>query len=229
MRGGAGGGVCGPYPELPTTPSAVHPAGPALGTRRGCPQPRKAHAAAPQPCRLVCPTPTPPWGIWQGFPMTSWETLQSPELCWHLGLGGPLAGTEPWGRSHAGECTATGVGLRSRQPPTPVPRGPSRLDPGTVGFHPHGRGTGARASGGPGMVNHGPASLPHPEQRGQGRGAPGDGHLPQAPQTPTKLHRPPPGTEEQPPGPRPPTQPVPAPARSLSGPPFLLGGCLSRG
>ena len=43
---------------------------------------------------------------------------------------------EPWGRSPAGECTATGVGLCSRQTPTPVPRGPSRLNPGTVGFHP---------------------------------------------------------------------------------------------
>lgn len=229
MRGGAGGGVCGPYPELPTTPSAVHPAGPALGPRRGCPQPRKAHAAAPQPCRLVCPTPTPPWGIWQGFPMTSWETLQSPELCWHPGLGGPLAGTEPWGCSHAGECTATGVGLRSRQPPTPVPRGPSRLDPGTVGFHParqRDRGSGVWGSG-DGEPRPCIPSTPRAARAGQG--CPW-GRTPAA--GPTNAHQAPPPTARDggaAPGPRPPTQPVPAPTRSLSGPPFLLGGCLSRG
>lgn len=65
----------------------------------------------------------------------------------------------------------------------------------------------------------------------------GTGHLPQAPQTPTKLHRPT-HRRRSSPGPRLPTQPSPRPAgrlpplpaRSLSGPPFLLVGCsLSEG
>lgn len=126
----------GPCPELPAPRSEVHPAGPALGPGRGCPQPREARAAAPQPCRLACPSPTPSWGIWQGFPMTSREKLQSPELCWHPGLGGLLGrdwalGTLACWGMHSNRC-------RPVLPPAPDPgsRGPSRLDPRNGGLPP---------------------------------------------------------------------------------------------
>lgn len=41
----------------------------------------------------LAPPPPRLRGIWQGFPMTSQETLQSPELCRHL----HLVGTAQWG------------------------------------------------------------------------------------------------------------------------------------
>lgn len=97
----------GPCPELPRPRPEVHPAGPALGPGRGVPSPGKLRAErlCPSPAGWPAPLPTPSWGIWQGFPMTSREMLQSPELCWHPGLGGLPAGTGPWGRRlQAGEC-----------------------------------------------------------------------------------------------------------------------------
>lgn len=71
-------------------------------------------------------------GIWQGFPMTSQETRQSPELCRHLHLvGDSSVGTGPWGHSPAEECTATGAWPEPL--PTPlalVPSRPARLSSG---------------------------------------------------------------------------------------------------